>query len=91
MALFFSVLFSSSAQAQVGGVVQLDKTRWISIGTGLRTSFATVEDTAPSGSNFSNEFEVESIRLYLNGQVSKVLLLSLMPKETQRIQEICES
>lgn len=69
--LLFSVLFASNSKAQVGGVVQLDNTRWISIGAGLRTSFKAIEDAAPSGSNFSKEFEVESIRLYLNGQVFK--------------------
>lgn len=69
--LCFLMLFSTRSQAQVGGVVHLDKTRWVSIGAGLRTSFKAVEDAAPSGSSFSKEFDVESIRLYLNGQVFK--------------------
>lgn len=49
------------------------ETKWISIGAGLRTSFSAVEDAAPSGSDYSTDFELENIRLYLNGQVHKFI------------------
>ena len=41
----------------------------ISVGAGLRTAFTSVEDAAPDGSDSSSNFNVQSLRLYLNGQI----------------------
>ena len=60
-----------SSVAQAGPVLKVDDTKWISIGAGLRTSFASVEKAAPNGSDRSKDFSVESMRLYVNGQVHK--------------------
>lgn len=58
------------------GPVALADTTWgddagpsLTLGAGLRTSFSAFEDGSPSGDSFSKDFEVDSIRLYLNGQL----------------------
>ncbi len=67
-----SVMFSSAAQA--GAKIVVDDTKWISIGAGLRTSFSAVEDSAgASGDDYSSDFAVESMRIYINGQIHKYL------------------
>lgn len=58
--------FAPSAQA--GGKIQIGDNQWVSVGAGLRTSFTMVEDAAPSGSDYSKDFELDSLRLYINGQ-----------------------
>ena len=63
----------SPAPAFAGGKISLDDTKWVSIGAGLRTSFRTTEDAAPSGSDWSNDFDLNNARLYINGQVHEFL------------------
>ena len=65
-----SLLIGASA-VQAGPVLKVDDTKWISIGAGLRTSFSSVENGAPNGSDRSKDFAVDSMRLYVNGQVHK--------------------
>lgn len=50
------------------GTIEIDETRWVSVGAGLRAGFRSTEDAAPSGSDRSNDFNVENVRLYVNGQ-----------------------
>lgn len=66
--------FQSSVYA--GPILKIDDTKWISVGAGLRTSFSSVENAAPNGSDRSKDFSVENIRLYLNGQVHKNIKLT---------------
>lgn len=61
---FFIPIFSHG-----GAKWDIDDTRWLSLGGGLRTSFRIIEDGAPNGEDASKEFALESARLYLNGQV----------------------
>lgn len=49
--------------------LKIDDTRWFSVGAGLRTSFNSVEDGAPNGTDRSKDVEVDNIRLYTAGQV----------------------
>ncbi len=44
-----------------------------SIGAGLRLSYQSVEDAAPSGTDRSNDFVVNSTRVYTSGRVTKTL------------------
>lgn len=46
-----------------------DGTKWLSIGVGVRASYASVEDASPSGNDWSNDFNLDSARIYLNGQI----------------------
>ncbi|AFT66046.1 MAG: hypothetical protein ACJA2Y_000523 [Cycloclasticus pugetii] len=45
--------------------------KWISFGVGVRTSFTAVEDASPSGDDWSNDFNLDSARIYINGQISE--------------------
>jgi hypothetical protein len=59
---------------QAGATFKIDDTKWVSIGAGLRTSFQAAEDGAgASGNKWSNDFNLDNIRLYLNGQIHKYL------------------
>lgn len=51
-----------------GGKIEIDDTRWVSVGGGVRTSASTVEDAANSGDDRSWDAQVESMRLYVAGQ-----------------------
>lgn len=55
--------------ALAGGKIELDDTRWISVGAGLRAQYDSVEDGSESGDSRSNDFTVSNMRLYVAGQV----------------------
>ena len=61
----------TSAQAEAGGTIKIDDRHSVSIGVGLRTSINSVEDAAPSGEDRSKDFQLDSVRLYVNGQLHK--------------------
>jgi len=61
--------------AYAGGTIKIDDTKWISVGAGLRTSFNSVEDGAPNGDDRSKDFQLDSVRLYVNGQIHKNIKL----------------
>ena len=58
-----------------GGKIQMDETKWISIGAGLRASYATIEDAAPNANDWSTNFALDNMRLYVNGQLHKYIKL----------------
>lgn len=59
---------------QAGATFKIDDTKWVSIGAGLRTSFQSTESAAgASGNKWSNDFNLDNVRLYLNGQIHKYL------------------
>ena len=60
--------------AHAGATFKIDETKWVSIGAGLRTSFRSVEGAANAG-KWSNDFNLDNIRLYLNGQIHKYIKL----------------
>ena len=53
--------------------LEIDETKWISIGGGIRSSFTSMEDAAPSGSDRNNDFNLDSARIYLNGQITETI------------------
>ena len=58
--------------SQAGATFKIDDTKWVSIGAGLRTSFTAQESAAGRNANkWSNDFNLDNIRLYLNGQIHK--------------------
>ncbi|MEE8042277.1 MAG: hypothetical protein V3T15_05720, partial [Pseudomonadales bacterium] len=58
-----------SASAAFGGArIDIDDTRWVSVGAGMRSAFTSVEDGAAGGNDYSKDFNVQSVRLYINGQ-----------------------
>lgn len=60
-------------QVHAGAKIEIDDTKWVSIGAGMRASYSSVEDAAPSGRDRSNDFSLNNIRLYLNGQIHKYI------------------
>lgn len=69
--LLSSAIASITAPVYAGGKINIDEHRWISLGAGLRTSYASVSDAAPDGSSRSNNFNLENARLYIAGQASE--------------------
>ncbi|MGZ8237278.1 MAG: hypothetical protein ACXW00_03695, partial [Methylobacter sp.] len=63
------------SNANAGATFKIDDTKWISIGAGVRTSFAASEDTAgrPGGEKWSTDFALNNLRFYVNGQVHKYI------------------
>lgn len=61
--------------SQAGATFKIDDTKWISIGAGIRTSFATSENTAgrPGSKQWSSDFALNNLRLYMNGQIHKYI------------------
>jgi hypothetical protein len=66
---------SYTAPATAGATFKIDDTKWVSVGAGLRTSFEAKEDSAGTTGNsqWSNNFNLDNIRLYVNGQIHKYL------------------
>ncbi|MDD5277073.1 MAG: hypothetical protein PHR16_13445 [Methylovulum sp.] len=72
MALMALVAGHSSV-AEAGATFKIDDTKWVSIGAGLRSSFTANENAAPNGTDYSNNFNLDNIRLYMNGQIHKYI------------------
>ncbi len=66
------IAFSTTTQA--GATFKIDDTKWLSIGAGLRTSFRATEEAA-KGTKWTNDFNLDSIRLYLNAQLHEYIKL----------------
>jgi hypothetical protein len=60
-----------ATQTQAAGTIQIDDTRFVSIGGGLRAGYASGEDGAPNGDDSSNSFSLQSARLYVSGAASE--------------------
>ncbi len=58
-----------STSALAGAKIEIDETKWVSLGAGLRTSFSSVESAAPDTDARSKDFNLDNARLYIAGQV----------------------
>ncbi len=62
------------SNATAGATFKIDDTKWVSVGAGLRTSFRAQESAAGTdGDKWNNDFNLDNIRLYINGQIHKYL------------------
>lgn len=59
--------------AYAGATFKIDDTKWLSIGAGLRSSFYAQEKGAANGTGWSNNFYLDNMRLYVNGQIHKYI------------------
>jgi len=66
-----STLAFTATPSFAGGTIKIDETKSITVGAGLRSSFGIGMDQAPVGNEPSHDFALDSIRLYLGGQVHK--------------------
>jgi hypothetical protein len=57
--------------AHAGGTITFGEDKSVSIGFGMRTSYSSVENGAPNGTSRSNDFSLDSARIYLSGSISK--------------------
>lgn len=66
-----------TSPVQAGATFKIDDTKWVSVGAGLRTSFESREDAAgtPGNSQWTNDFALDNIRLYLNAQIHEYIKL----------------
>ncbi|WP_426991158.1 hypothetical protein [Methylomonas sp. CM2] len=65
---------SQAPEALAGATFKIDDTKWVSVGAGLRTSFRAQESGAgANGEKWNNDFNLDNIRLYINGQIHKYL------------------
>ena len=71
--LLFLAILMVAPSAFAGGKIQIDDTKWISLGVGSRLSFGFMEDDSADRDNWSNDFRLENMRIYLNGQIHKYL------------------
>lgn len=61
----------SAMSAYAGGTISFGEDKSVSIGFGTRASFSSVEKGAPNGSSRSQDFNLDSARIYLSGSLSK--------------------
>lgn len=71
-ALYTCIAFASSAWIApsavfAGGKITVDDSKSINVGVGMRTSYNSIEDGAPSGEDRSSDYALDSIRLYVSG------------------------
>ena len=65
-----AAMMAATAPAHAGYKMEIDDNKWISVGAGARVSYSSVEDAAPHG-GWSSNFNLDSARLYVNGEVTK--------------------
>ena len=69
--LAFALGIASTAYA--GETVKIGEEGSLTLGVGLRTSYTNTENGAPNGSSYSNEFDVENFRIFVNGTWGKYI------------------
>ena len=67
--ILMGVVVCASPAALAGGTIEFGENMSVSIGAGMRSAFTSVEDASPDGADYSSNFNVQSLRLYLNGQI----------------------
>lgn len=66
-----AVCLVTAMSAQAGGTISFGEDKSISVGLGLRTSYTSAEDASPSGTSRSSDFNLDSVRLYVNASLNK--------------------
>jgi hypothetical protein len=59
--------------AHAGGTITFGEDKSISVGFGMRGSFSSVENAAPNGTSYSQDFSLDSARIYLAGSLNKYI------------------
>ncbi len=62
---------STLPSAYAAGMIKADEDKWISVGMGIRTSFSAVENGAANRQEYSNDFNIDNARIYVNGKLHK--------------------
>lgn len=61
------------SSAEAGQTFQMGPDQSLTLGFGLRTSYTSVQNGAPDGVSRSNDFNLDSSRLYINGQLNNTI------------------
>ena len=69
---FVVALMLCTSQAMAGAKLEIDETKWISIGVGARASFSSIENPSPNTGR-SEDYDLDSARIYLNGQIHEYI------------------
>lgn len=57
-----------------GGKLAIDETKWVSVGAGAKASLTALSERAGDGKQLNgNDFRLENMRLYVNGQIHKYM------------------
>lgn len=59
--------------ANAGGTISFGEDKSVSVGLGMRSSFTSTEDGATNGTSRSNDFALDSMRLYMNASLNKYI------------------
>ncbi|MHB9018763.1 MAG: hypothetical protein ACYC3O_11395, partial [Burkholderiales bacterium] len=59
--------------ADAGQTFDMGNDQSLTVGFGVRTSYTSLQDGAPNGISNSNTFALEDSRLYINGQLNKIV------------------
>lgn len=62
-----------AASVYAGGTITFGEDKSVSVGLGMRGSFSSVENGAPNGTSRSNDFSLDSARIYLSGSLNKYI------------------
>ncbi len=72
--IFFAGLMAAAPPVFAGATFEIDKVKWISIGAGAKTSFAVQgERSGDEKMSEANDFRLDNMRLYVNGQIHESL------------------
>lgn len=63
----------SATQANAGATISFGEDKSISVGFGAIASYSSVEDAAANGNDRSNDFSLDSARIYLSGSLNKYI------------------
>jgi hypothetical protein len=66
-----TAIMLSAINANAGGTITFGEDKSVSIGLGMRGSFSSVENGAPNGTSNSQDFSLDSARIYLSGSLNK--------------------
>jgi hypothetical protein len=59
--------------ANAGGTITFGEDKSVSFGFGMRGGYSATEDAAPNGTDYSNNFGLDSARLYFSGSMNKYI------------------
>lgn len=60
-----------ASHANAGATIPFGEDKSVSVGFGMRASYASVEDAAPDGDSRSNDFNLDSARLFFGASLNK--------------------
>ncbi len=68
---------ATATVAEAGKKFEADENTWISVGAGVRLGYRGTEDAGSESGDWGRDYETESFRIYLNGQLNDWLGFTL--------------